>query len=506
VSPDVFRCSEKVKLMSLKQQTISGIAWSTVARIAQQALGFIISVILARLLMPEDFGLIAMIAVFTGFARLFSDMGFAAALIQRSEITERHLSSIFWLNVMSGLALTGIMIALASYIAKFYAEPILKSLIMVISATFFIGSLNTVQTAILKRSMDFRKLALIETLAMAIAGSWAIILAFMGLGVWSLAWQTLISTTLTVILMWHISNWRPSTIFDKSAIKDLFHYSSNLLGFGVFNYWVRNGDDLLIGKFIGSAGLGIYARAYNIMLMPLTHISATVGQVMFSSLSKLQEDKERVKHVYLRSISIIALITFPMMIGLLVVADSFVLALLGQKWAAVIPLLQIFCLLGLAQSIGTTVGWIYNSQGRTDWQFRWGMVAGSLLILSIVIGIIIGTVISVAGCYAIMSGIILTYHNFAIPGKLINMTFRDVVRSVSGIFGCAVLMSGCVYLLGMFLPSEWPHWARLLALVPSGIALYFALIHSFKLKAYLDVKKLVREQLAIHSIGKSPHT
>jgi PST family polysaccharide transporter len=219
---------------------------------------------------------------------------------------------------------------------------------------------------------------------------------------------------------------------------------------------------------------------------------------MFPTLSKIQDDKVRVKHLYLSTISIIALITFPMMTGLLIVADSFVLALFGSKWADLIPILQVFCLLGMVQSIGTTVGWIYQSQGRTDWMFWWGIAAGSLLILSIIIGIMIGSILSVAVCYTIMSGVVLAYHNFAIPGKLINMTFSDVVRSVSGAFGCAVLMAGGVYLLRVILPSEWPHWANLLSQVPFGIIIYIVLIHFFKLKSCVEAKELFWEQWQTH--------
>jgi PST family polysaccharide transporter len=469
-------------MTNLRDKTLKGLVWSIIAQFTKQSLRFVISVILARLLAPKDFGLVGMIIVFTGFAGLFSELGFGAALIQRKEIEERHLSSIFWLNIVSGLILTGIVLAVAPFIATFYNEPRLKLLTMLISVNFFIGSLNTVQTAILNRSMDFRKLAIIETITMIIAGSSAITLAFMGFGVWSLAWQILISTTVGVIIMWQVSDWKPKLSFDKNAVKELIGFSSNLLGFNVFNYWVRNSDNLLIGKFIGSAGLGIYARAYGIMFMPLSQISATVGQVMFPSLSKIQKDKVRVKEIYLRAISVIALVTFPMMMGLLVVADSFVIALFGPKWIEVIPILQIMCMLGLVQSLVTTLGWIYTSQGRTDWFFWWSVGAGVLLILSILIGIWIGTIIAVAVCYALMSGVILLYPAFAIPGKLINMTFSEVVRSVSGVFGCAVLMAGGVYLLGVILPSEWPHWANLLSQVPFGIIIYIVLIHLLRQK------------------------
>ena len=386
----------------------------------------------------------------------------------------------------------------AHVIATFYNEPRLKLLTMVLSVTFFIGSLSIVQKTILIRSMNFRVLAIIETLTMAISGIFAITIAFLGFGVWSLVWQAIVSAIIGVIILWVLSDWKPSFRFNKNAAKELLGFGGNLLGFNVFNYWVRNIDDLLIGKVIGSSGLGIYTRAYSVMLMPLRQISSTVGQVVFPTLSRIQDDKVRVKHLYLSTISIIALITFPMMMGLLVVADCFVLALFGPKWVDLIPILQVFCLLGMVQSIGTTVGWIYNSQGRTDWQFRWGIAAGTLLILSIIIGIMIRSILSVAVCYTIMSGVILAYPNFAIPGKLIDMTFSDVVRSVSGVFGCAVLMAGGVYLLGVILPSEWPHWANLLLQVPFGIIIHVVLIHYFKLKSYVEAKELFLEQWQTH--------
>lgn len=333
---------------------------------------------------------------------------------------------------------------------------------------------------------------------MVIAGGFAITLALIGFGVWSLAWQMIVSTTIGVIITWRVTDWRPRLQFDKRAVKELLGFSSNLLGFNVFNYWVRNMDNLLIGKFIGSGALGIYSRAYTLMLMPVSQISGTVGRVMFPALSKTQDDIVLTKRIYLKAIDAIALITFPMMMGLLVVADLFILALLGPKWEPVIPILQIFALVGLSQSIKTTVGWIYVSQGRTDWQFKWGMVAGSLLILSIAIGIIIGSIMSVAICYAIMSGVILTYPSIAIPGKLINMTFSEVLRTVSGVFGCAFLMSAGVYLLRIALPTQWPHWARLGVLVPFGIAFYLIIIHLFKVKAYVQVKELARERWGSH--------
>jgi len=266
------------------------------------------------------------------------------------------------------------------------------------------------------------------------------------------------------------------------------------MGFNVLNYWVRNGDDMLIGRYLGGASLGIYARAYSLMMLPVDHVYGVLAAVMFPALSRVQDDTKRTKRIYLHSLAMIALVTFPMMIGMLVVAESFVLAIYGPKWQGMIPILRIFCMVGMLQSIGTTVGWIYQSQGRTDWMFRWGLGSGPLVIGSIVIGILVGTVEAVAISYAI-AGIILLYPLFAIPGKLIDMTFGNVVGAVAPTLGSAAAMGFLVWIVGLLLPKEWSYWANLAVQVPIGIGVYGALVHFLRLPAYRQAKDIIREQL-----------
>jgi O-antigen/teichoic acid export membrane protein len=213
---------------------------------------------------------------------------------------------------------------------------------------------------------------------------------------------------------------------------------------------------------------------------------------MFPALSRIQADKARIKRVYLRSISSIALITFPLMLGLLVVADSFILTIYGPKWGAVIPVLQILCMVGLLQSILSTIGWLYTSQGRTDLQLWWTVGGGLLTFLAFAIGVQWG-VIGVAIAYAVrVYGTI--YFAIAIPGKLINMTFFEVVKTVASIFGCAVVMAVLVWGVGLLLPLTWPHWAYLAVQVPFGALVYGGLVHLFKLRAYQDVQGILLEQ------------
>ena len=215
-------------------------------------MAFIISVILARLLTPADFGLIGMVVIFTGFAALFNELGFGAALIQKEPVVERHYTSVFWLNVGFGFMLMLIMIAAAPWIASFFSEPQLVLLIRLVSLNFFLGAFNIVQRTLLRRSLDFRTLAGIQITTIVIAGITAIILALMGYGPYALAWQILMATLISGILFWTLSSWRPRFHFDRAAIRELLGFSSSLLGSNIIIYWVRRADNLIIGRFLGS--------------------------------------------------------------------------------------------------------------------------------------------------------------------------------------------------------------------------------------------------------------
>lgn len=491
----------------LRERTITGVGWTAVAQTGRQVSQFVVSVILARLLTPEDFGLVAMIVVFTGFATLFGEMGFSAALVQRQKPEERHYSSIFWLSLLAGLVLAGVVVAVAPAVAKFYDEARLTSLTVLLALNFPISSLSLVQRAVLMRAMAFRRLTLVDVVAVASGGALAIALAKMGYGVWSLVWQMLAVSSITAAVLWWVAGWRPALLFDRSGVADLLPFSSNLLGSNIFTYWARNSDNMLVGRFIGSEGLGIYARGYSTMLLPLSQITSVLTRVMFPALSRIQDDKPRVKRIYLRAVAMIALVTFPMMMGLLVVADHFVGAIYGPRWTGVTGPLRILCVVGMIQSIVSTVGWIYQSQGRTDLMFKWGLFSGCIAIVSFLIGVYFGTVEAVAWCYALANGVLL-YWNFAIPGRLIHTSFFQVIRSVSGIFLCAIMMAALVCGVGRILPQDWPHWAPLTVQVSTGVLVYLVLVHLFRVRAYQDLRKLVLEQCGSYreqrKLGGSP--
>jgi O-antigen/teichoic acid export membrane protein len=490
--------------MSLYREAIRGVAWTTVGRTLAQLVSFGITVVLARLLTPADFGLLGMGLVFTGFVSMFGELGFGAALVQRTDITEAHLSSVFWLNVVTGIVLAAVTAAAAPLLGLFYDEPTLVPLLRVLSLNFVLAPLTMVQTALLSRSMNFRLLAVAEIASTAVSGTAAVMAAFAGWGVWSLVCKTLVSTVVTSVALWSASQWRPQRIWDRTALRELIGFSSNLLGFMTINYWARQLDALLIGRVMGANALGLYSRAYSTMLLPVYEISGVLSRVMFPTLSKLQADKSEAKRVYLKTIGMIAVVTFPLMGMLFVLTEPFVIAIFGAHWIECAPVLRILSIVGMFQSVGTTVGWLYQSQGRTDLMFRWAIAAGFAIMASLAFGVYLGTIETVALCYAVMSVGVLAYPQFAVPGKLIGVTPADVLRAVSGPLLCtlaiiALLWSGNHWLLRGLSAG------RLLSIAAiAGVVAYVLLLRAFRVPAYVELAGFLRESLERRARVRDP--
>lgn len=414
--------------MGLKKKTISGIIWSFGSQGGKQVSQFIITAVLARLLSPKDFGLLGMATVFTGFVTLFAELGVSGALIQKQNVDDNHLSSAFWLNIVVGIILTLIFIALAPLIAGFYNKPELKPILIVLSFNFVLSSFTVIQQTILTKDMDFRALAVRDVTAVIISGIVGIYLAYNGHGVWSLVYQLLTFTFVNGFLLWILSKWRPKFIFSITAIKDIFHFSANMTGFNILGYFSGNIDYLLIGRFLGSESLGYYTLAYKLMMVPLRNVTAVISKVMFPVFSQIQNDLEKVCKTYLKMIKAIAFITVPAMFGLFVIAPEFINIIYGPKWSPVIGLVKIFCFCGIAQSIGGTVVNIRLSQGKAGLQFKIGMLNTFFATILISIGLKWG-IYGVTFFYTVFS-IIWSCYTVYITLPLIKMKLSTFIANL----------------------------------------------------------------------------
>jgi O-antigen/teichoic acid export membrane protein len=479
---------------SLRERAISGVGWTTAAQVARQLLNLLVTAVLSRLLTPAEFGVVAMVYVFTNFLNAMRDMGLSSALVQRPELEHKHINAVFWVNCALGVCLTAIVAALSPVVAWFYGEPVLKSLALVSSLSFLIGSLGLAHRAVLTRNLLFSKIVTAELGAAIFGGFAACVLAWKGFGAWSLVAQTLLTAVVDTLVAWRLSRWRPTLNFESSALRGMLRYGANLAGFTSFNYWSRNLDNLLIGHHLGSVALGLYTRAYTLMLLPVTQITQVLGRVMFATLSQVQSDTRRSKSIYLAATRVIALVAFPTMLGALVVADLFIGILYGQGWQKAVPIFRVLCLVGLGQTVGSTVGWIYTSQGRTDLQFRWGVFSSIITVASFFVGIRWGA-IGVAWAYVVTGYVILWYPAWRIPFALISLTFSEMLANLAASFACALAMGGAVWCLRLYLPQDWAAGLRLAILVISGATLYVALCHVWRVRAWVEVCGIAKRRV-----------
>ncbi len=271
----------------LKHQAASGVKWTTVSQVGRQVVQILTTIILARLLPPADFGLIGMAAIIIGFIDIFKDMGTGAAVIQKKDLSSLMLSSIFWVNVAFGILAMVVLLLVAPLVGVFYHEPEVVPILRVLSLSFFISGLSILQQSLLERSMNFNFLAKLEIGATICGAVIGILLAFVGAGVWSLVFQSITTVIVTTMFLWILSSWRPELKFSWEQIILISRFSVNLVGFNIFNYFARNMDYLLIGRFLGAQELGYYTLAYRILLFPIQSISNVIRRVMLPIYSRI---------------------------------------------------------------------------------------------------------------------------------------------------------------------------------------------------------------------------
>lgn len=459
------------KMSGLRHTAVSGFKWTALSQSARLGAQLLSLVILARFLPPSDYGLAAMGAVVTGFASLFRDFGTAAAIIQKKTLTTALLNSLFWLNVAIGVALALLIGTFAPFIAMGFGESRLTEVLWAMALIFPMAALATVHQALMEKASRFRPLAIIEAIAAIVSLSGAIWAAQAGWGVFSLVLQTLLATALTTVCVWKISPWRPSFHWDTSEIRSVMNFSGNLVGFNIFNYFARNADNFLIGRFLGATDLGYYSMAYRLMLWPLQNISSVVGRALFPVFSVMQSDRSRLAHAYVRATAAITLITAPLMFGFFVLREPLVIVVLGERWQPVTDILLWLVPVGLMQSIGATVGSLYLATGRTDLMFKWGIAAGLLVIPAFVIGMQWG-VIGVAIAYAFAS-VLLFWPSLAIPLRLVGLGVGHLLKRVMPSLLSAAAMACIVALIAAVWPaSSANQMLRLLVLISVGLIAY----------------------------------
>ena len=372
---------------NLGQRTLRG---GTIA-ITTQGIKFCITIvatsILARLLSPEDYGLIGMVGFVILFLSTYKDLGLAAATIQIPDLNSDQVSTLFWINVSVSVFIATLTVAISPLIASFYGDPRLTAIACVTAIGFLISGLAVQHDALLRRQMRYTAIATAGLVSMIVGYIVGIVMAWYGFGYWSLVGSQLALVFSSTVLTWFLCGWFPGWPKRNSGVGSMVKFGGNVTGFATINFFSRNLDNLLIGRFWGAHQLGVYSRAYQLMMLPIDQINEPITSVAVPTLSTLADSPERYRQAYLRIIEKVALITMPGVALMIVTADWIVQIVLGSQWTAAASILMCLGFTGMFQPIANTTGWLLLSQGRSGDMLRWGVISGPLIILSILVGL-----------------------------------------------------------------------------------------------------------------------
>ncbi|HVF70734.1 MAG TPA: lipopolysaccharide biosynthesis protein [Chthoniobacterales bacterium] len=398
--------SPEQSVANIKRSSARGGAITMVSQGAAIILQLTSTMVLARLLGPAEYGVIAMVAAVTAFAGLFRDLGLSASTIQRAQINNQQLSTLYWVNVTIGALLTGVTAASAPLVAWFYGRPELVPVTIALAFTFVLGSFGTQQSALLNRNMQFGRLAIATLSGAFLSVLVSIILAFQGQSYWSLVWGNLAGAALTSILLNVLSGWRPGAAVRGSGLRSMLAFGANITAFDLVNYFQRNLDNILIGRFAGANALGLYSRAYALLMFPVQNIRGPINAVAFPALSRLQDRPAEFRAYYLSTTRLIAFLSMPLTAFLFVTSDAIIRIGLGPEWLRASSIFSYLAIAAFIQPASGLGGSLLLARGDSRRYFQCGLFNAAVLSLSFVVGLPWGPE-GVALAYAVGNYVVL---------------------------------------------------------------------------------------------------
>lgn len=455
---------------NLRQKAVRSVVWTAIDSWGRQAVSLVVFFILARLLSPETFGLIALAYIFIEFVQIFVDQGFSVAIIQRQDIDTEHLDTAFWTTLGISIILTVLSVACAGLAGDFFKQPQLIPIIQYLSISFIFSGLSSVQQAILERQFKFKSLAIRSLLAVIIGGIVGVGMALLNFGVWSLVGQQLYSSFVQVLVLWRVSDWRPGFKFSVIHAKELFTFGINISAFNIINFFNRRADDLLIGYFLGLVALGYYSVAYKLLLVMMQVLISTTTKVALPIFSRLQGEPERLLSAFYTATQFTGLIVFPVFLCVPVLAPEFIKVFFGEQWIQSIPVLQVLSLIGPVHLIFFYNNSVILALGKPSWRLWIQVINTATNVVGFALAVKWG-IVAVASAYVIRGYLLLPISLLAI-NKLVKINLTNYLRLyivplvASGVMVATILATK--YLLGTLVKS----WILLVISLLLGISIY----------------------------------
>lgn len=474
-------------MSSLKDKTVKGVIWSAVDRFSAQGIQFVFSILIARLLVPEDYGVIAMLNIFLAVSQTFIDSGFGTALIRKIDRTETDFSTVFYFNIAVAVFFYFGLFFAAPAIANFYNTPLLVPVTRVTAINLVVGSLSGIHNAKLSIAIDFKSRAKISIVSAVLTGSVGLWMAYSGYGVWALVVQTVFAGIIRTIMLWVIVKWYPKLVFSWQSFKEMFSFGSKLLASGLLDTLYNNIYTLVVGKVFSSSTLGVYAKAQALAEFPSSNITGVLQNVSFPVLSSIQNDEDKLAGAYKRFIRVSAFVIFPLMLGLSSVADPFIRLLLTDKWENTIYLLQIICFSMMWYPIHAINLNILQVKGRSDYFLKLEIIKKIQGVLILCVTVPMGIIAMSYG--QVVSSLISLYLNTYYTKKLIGYGLWDQMKDLLPIFIHSLLMWGLVLLVVNLMPTLW---LKLVVGVLSGMIYYIAGAFIMKFPEVNEILKILK--------------
>lgn len=485
-------------MTSIKEKTISGFFWRFLQNVGSQVIGFVVSMVLARLLMPSDYGLIAMITVFTNIANVFIITGFSSSIIQKKDISEIDKNTIFICGIVAALFLYSILFLSAHAISSFYHEPKLVILIRVQGIALIISALYSTHSALLTRMMLFRKSFISSLSGVCVQGAVGISLAFAGAGVWALIISYLINSIVCCIVTWWLIKWRPAFSFSWNSFKSMFSFSSKILCTSLVDTLFQNVQALIIGRQYSGTDLAYYNRGQQFPSLIMQQVDGSMNAVLFSSLAKFQDDREKGLHVLRQAMRASMYICFPLMVGLFAAAEPLIRFLLTDKWIDSVPFVRIMAILCLFWPLSASANAL-NALGKSGVTFTMRMCSSILTLLLILLTYKISVLIMVSS--TLISSFFYQAFSAFVYRKYLNYKIIDQIRDFIPSMLIAIMMGIVIYSFNFL---DLNSGLILLFQVIFGVLLYLSLSYIFKLKSYVYLYNMaqphIRKYLRINKL------
>lgn len=472
---------------TIKSKAAKSVLWSAVERFSVQGVQFVLTIVIARLVSPSDYGLIAMLGIFIAIAQTFIDSGFSNALIQKQQRTETDFSTVFYFNIVVGITVYLLFYLCSPYIASFYNEPELDIIAKVVGLNLIISAFSVVQRAKLTIALNFKLQALISLSSVLISGITGISLAYLGYGVWAIVFQSLINNFLNSVLLWSLAKWIPRICFSWKSFNQLFKYGSKLLMAGVLDTIYLNLYSLVIGKRFSATSLGYYNRTSTIAQFPSINISGIINRALFPILCEVQNHKEELVDTYNKTVRITACCVFPLMTILFCLSEPLIEVILGEQWMPSGKLLQILCLAYFMTPIMILMLQILNVKGRSDYSLKAEFCKKGTSLLLLLITMPFGIKVMCWGLvvYAVCDFLIMS---FFLRKVLAQATIRHHIRLLSPIISICILTTiVTLSVLSFILNPVLKVWGGLMV----AIICFCFFFTVFRFQEYFFVKRFI---------------